>query len=123
MTRLPAILLCLVAGCASDPATHDLEIRGASIAYGGDLHVGLVETSGVELIGGEWFPFERAVTYGDILEPSGTYSLHMYYDRDGDGACTTRDYAWKLELSNVETTATVDLDTVAQDTAGCAFFE
>jgi len=124
MTRLATILLLVASGCATEPATHDLEIRGASIAVGGALHVGLVETSGVELISDEWFPFERPVTYGDILDASGRYALHLFYDRDGDGACSpVRDLVWKLELGEVQTTAMVDLDAIGQDGAGCAYFE
>ncbi len=126
MIRLSAILFLAVAACTSVPATHDLEIRGASIAHGDDLHVGLVQTPAVVLINDESFPFHQpgTGTYGDILDAGGRYALHLYYDGDNDGACSALlDRVWQLELAEVETNAIVDLDTIAQDPTGCAYFE
>jgi hypothetical protein len=83
-----ALSACTIEDAEPDTAPYNLEIAGTDVAYGRDLHVGLVDTTaGDTHIRHEWFPFERTVEYGDLLEPDRVYSLYLYYDRNDNGIC------------------------------------
>jgi len=117
-----ALLLVLV-GCTSPQPPYDLTYDGASSYAGGyDLHTHLARADGSVLITNEWAPFERPVTYGDILDPNVTYTLLLFLDRNADSNCTSADSAWQITITPASDDVTVDLDRITPIPAACDFF-
>jgi hypothetical protein len=47
-------------------------------------------------------------TYADVLEDGVAYDLYWYADVDADGACTTTDHVWSMDLGVANDDVLVD---------------
>jgi hypothetical protein len=111
------LLLVLLVGCTSQPP-YDLEVQGVATANGDDLHVHLVNAGGV-VLANDSVPFERPITYGDILDEGVGYQLSAFVDLDHDAKCSSNDHVWKLQIGPASDNVTIDLDSAAQTPTAC----
>src|SRR5262245_18164524 len=104
------LILLLLVGCTDQPP-YDIELKGQVTANGDDLHLRLVETTGAVVISNEWGPFERTITYGDLIEQGKSYQLTAFLDRDFDQKCGAADKVWQIGIAPANDKVSIDFDT------------